>query len=141
MAIDLGVAASVTFTGPTPYEEMPLYYWACDFFLLASKVYQHPITKMKDAETMGRVLCEANAAGIPVIASKSGGIPSVIADGKNGLLFPEDDEISFLEKLDLLLHDKSLANGLVKNGLLMARNHFDWIHILKAHEKAFQGGS
>ena len=47
---------------------------------------------------MGRVLCEANAAGIPVLASRSGGIPSVVTHEDNGLLFDSDDAADFLEQ-------------------------------------------
>ncbi len=44
-------------------------------------------------ETLGLVLLEAMAAGCPVVAARSGGIPDIVADGVNGFLFdPTDDQ-------------------------------------------------
>lgn len=44
-------------------------------------------------ETLGLVLLEAMAAGCPVVAARSGGIPDIVTDGVNGYLFdPEDSE-------------------------------------------------
>lgn len=44
-------------------------------------------------ETLGLVLLEAMAAGTPVVAARSGGIPDIVTDGVNGYLFdPADDE-------------------------------------------------
>jgi glycosyltransferase involved in cell wall biosynthesis len=46
-------------------------------------------------ETLGLVLLEAMAAGCPVVAANSGGIPDIVTDGVNGYLFaPEDDDAS-----------------------------------------------
>jgi glycosyltransferase involved in cell wall biosynthesis len=43
-------------------------------------------------ETLGLVLLEAMAAGCPVVAANSGGIPDIVTDGVNGFLFdPRDD--------------------------------------------------
>lgn len=41
-------------------------------------------------ECYGLVLCEANAYGVPVLASKTGGIPEIVRDGINGFLMPVD---------------------------------------------------
>jgi phosphatidyl-myo-inositol dimannoside synthase len=65
--------------------------------VLASREQVDPRTGLRDVETMGRVLCEAHAAGVPVVASRSGGIPSIVDHGRNGLLFEEND-------LDGLIH-------------------------------------
>ena len=42
-------------------------------------------------ETLGLVLLEAMAAGCPVVAANSGGIPDIVTDGVNGYLFEPDD--------------------------------------------------
>jgi glycosyltransferase involved in cell wall biosynthesis len=43
-------------------------------------------------ETLGLVLLEAMAAGCPVVAARSGGIPDIVTDGVNGFLFDPTDE-------------------------------------------------
>ncbi len=45
------------------------------------------------AETYGNVLCEANSFGVPCVATKVGGIPTVIREGFNGKAFPLEAEI------------------------------------------------
>lgn len=44
-------------------------------------------------ETLGLVLLEAMAAGCPVLAARSGGIPDIVTDGVNGYLFEPDENI------------------------------------------------
>jgi glycosyltransferase involved in cell wall biosynthesis len=54
-------------------------------------------------ETLGLVLLEAMAAGCPVVAANSGGIPDIVTDGVNGYLFdPADDEGAITATLRLL---------------------------------------
>ncbi len=55
-------------------------------------------------ETLGLVLLEAMAAGCPVVAARSGGIPDIVTDGVNGYLFAPDagDEGAIAATLRLL---------------------------------------
>ena len=54
-------------------------------------------------ETLGLVLLEAMAAGCPVVAARSGGIPDIVTDGVNGYLFdPADEEGAIAATLGLL---------------------------------------
>lgn len=54
-------------------------------------------------ETLGLVLLEAMAAGCPVIAARSGGIPDIVTDGVNGYLFnPKDENGSIAATISLL---------------------------------------
>jgi len=54
-------------------------------------------------ETLGLVLLEAMAAGCPVVAARSGGIPDIVTDGVNGYLFdPADDQGAITATLHLL---------------------------------------
>ena len=54
-------------------------------------------------ETLGLVLLEAMAAGCPVVAARSGGIPDIVTDGVNGYLFdPADDQGAIIATQRLL---------------------------------------
>lgn len=54
-------------------------------------------------ETLGLVLLEAMAAGCPVVAARSGGIPDIVQDGVNGFLFdPTDEQGAILATQQLL---------------------------------------
>jgi phosphatidyl-myo-inositol dimannoside synthase len=137
MAGEIGIDECVTFAGSVPHDMVHKYFWCADLFVLASRVYVNPRLGIRDAETMGRVLCEANAAGIPVVASRSGGIPSVINHGENGLLFEPDDSYDLIRKIRHIRDDSGLARKLTRKGRRMAFESFDWSVILRAHERVF----
>lgn len=60
-------------------------------------------------EGMGRALIEAMAAGLPVIASRVGGIPALIEDGINGVLVPAADSPALAGALRRILRDSEWA--------------------------------
>ena len=75
------------------------------------------------------VIClEALAAGRPVIASRVGGLPEIIADGESGLLVEPGDHEMLRERLLLLLRDSALRQTLGFNARLAAAR-FDWSHV------------
>jgi len=59
-------------------------------------------------EPFGLITIEAGAARRPIVASRVGGIPEVIRDGENGLLFDLDDFDSFVQAVRRLIDDKTL---------------------------------
>jgi phosphatidylinositol alpha-1,6-mannosyltransferase len=120
----------VVFTGRVPHHEMKRQYWSSDCFVLASRDHVHPRTGLRDVETMGRVLCEANAAGLPVIGSNTGGIPSVVTHGYNGLLFEPGNPEALAEQMLFLANTPRAAGRLASNGLDRARREFDWSVVL-----------
>jgi glycosyltransferase involved in cell wall biosynthesis len=137
LARRLDLLDCVTFAGKVDHRDVQRYYWLSDLFVLASRIHVSQTTGQRDAETMGRVLCEANAAGVPVIATRSGGIPSVIAHEQNGLLFEPDDEADYLAQLQRVRTDRALVRSLVETGRRLAFREFDWSVILDAHERYF----
>ena len=60
-------------------------------------------------EGMGRVIVEAMAAGLPVVASDTGGIPDLVVHGKTGFLFPPGDERALADSIVRLIEDPDLA--------------------------------
>ena len=130
-------ADSIHFTGKIPHEQIQHIYGIADAMILASRIHIDPKTGLQDAETMGRVLCEANAAQVPVLASASGGIPSVIEHEQNGLLFKTDDIDSLCLQLKRLSQDPALCQTLIKTGRNWAETRFDWSIIMDAHADVF----
>jgi glycosyltransferase involved in cell wall biosynthesis len=70
-------------------------------------------------EGMGRVLVEAMAAGLPIVASRVGGIPDLVKDGKNGLLVPPADPTALAEAISKLLNNKEKRERLGAAGRKM----------------------
>lgn len=89
----------VIFTGYISQEELPNYYAACDISLVPSK----------GQEAAGNVTIEALACGLPVIATKQGGIPEY-ADTEACVLVDCDENLSehLYEAMDRLMQDKYL---------------------------------
>jgi len=69
-----------------------------------------------DAEPFGRVLIEAMAHGIPVIAAAGGGPVEIIENGRTGLLFAPDDIEELLAAMKTVFKDGELRQNLAVNG-------------------------
>ena len=69
-------------------------------------------------------ILEACSYGIPFITTPVGGIPEIITDGKNGLLFTPGDINQLKEKLALLLSDSELRQTLGEEASQLAKNLF-----------------
>ncbi|MBV6622064.1 MAG: glycosyltransferase family 1 protein [Rivularia sp. (in: Bacteria)] len=67
-------------------------------------------------ETLGLVLLEAMAAGCPVVAARSGGIPDIVTDGVNGYLFePKSDDAGAIAATLRLLEEKQQREVIRQN--------------------------
>ena len=89
---------NVTFLGLMPHKEVQRLYQACDILVLPSIVQEgHPL-----------VICEAMAAGKPVIASQVGGIPETVVNGKTGILVPPGDAEALASAIHRLVEDRNL---------------------------------
>ena len=67
-------------------------------------------------EAFGLVILEGMAAGLPVIASNVDGIPEIITDKKNGLLFESMNSNDLAEKIKEVIKNPELRANLIKNG-------------------------
>ncbi|MDF0553354.1 glycosyltransferase [Kamptonema sp. UHCC 0994] len=82
------------FVGYLRGRELASAYACADAFIFPSRT-----------ETLGLVLLEAMAAGTPVVAARSGGIPDIVTDGVNGYLFdPADEEGAIAATQRLFAH-------------------------------------
>jgi glycosyltransferase involved in cell wall biosynthesis len=74
-------------------------------------------------EGMGRVLVEAMAGGLPIVASRVGGIPDLVKNGQNGLLVPPKDASALEKAICDLFADKKKRKRMGKAGKKMCRQY------------------
>lgn len=79
-------------------------------------------------EALARVIMEAFAAGVPVIAARTGGIPEVVHHEQNGLLFPSGDAAALAASLRQLRDDPSLKRRLASQA---QRDYHDHFHVAR----------
>jgi glycosyltransferase involved in cell wall biosynthesis len=75
------------------------------------------------SEGTPRVLLEAQAFGVPLVASRVGGIPTAVTHEKNGLLVPAKDPRALAMALDRIIQDEDLRKGLIACGHRFAAEH------------------
>ncbi len=103
-ASTLGIKDQTRFLGAVPHSEV------LDWLRRTAVLCQPSVHASSGAqEGLGMVLLEAGALGVPVLASKSGGIPEAVVDGETGLLAPEGDMEALAERLEWLLDNSSQA--------------------------------
>jgi glycosyltransferase involved in cell wall biosynthesis len=98
---------------PVEYSEIPSLISECSIFVLPSR-----------SEAMGRVLVETMAAGKVRIGARVDGIPYVIEDGVDGLLFEKENASDLADVLKSAILDNSLRAKLALNGRLRAEKFF-----------------
>jgi glycosyltransferase involved in cell wall biosynthesis len=84
----------VRFAGAVPHGALPAIYASADLYLWPAI-----------NEAYGMAFLEAQAAGLPVVAGRTGGVPAVVADGVTGLLTPVGDAQAFAAAVARLLDD------------------------------------
>ena len=90
-----------------------------------------------DAEPFGRVLAEAQLAGVPVVAFADGGVPEVVQDQVTGILTPAGDSQALADAVARLLADAQLAGRLGAAGRRLATDRFDPAAHARAVERVF----
>lgn len=88
------------------------------------------------SETFGLVLLEAMKAGVPIVATKVGGITDVVEDGRSGLLVKARDAHVIAKEIIKILESPVLAAKLKRNGLERVKR-YDWSVIIKNLEKIY----
>lgn len=110
-AARLGVGDSVRFIGAVPLDDLLSMYRRYDVFVLPTL----------PGEGIPRVLLEAMAAGLPVIATRVAGIPSLIAHERNGLLIDESTAAAVAAAVRRVIQDPTLRQQLIRAGYETAR--------------------
>jgi glycosyltransferase involved in cell wall biosynthesis len=98
---------------PVDISMMPNHIGHCGIFVLPSRT-----------EAMGRVLVEAMAAGKPRIGSNVGGIPTVIQNNVDGLLFESGDSNELAQQMSRLMSDAKLRRDIGKNARIRYESDF-----------------
>jgi starch synthase len=78
---------------------------------------------------LGLVVLEAMASGTPVIASRIGGLPEVIEDGRTGFLVPPGDVAALHDRLDQIVRDPGLGQRLGANARSAVLDRFTWAKV------------
>lgn len=76
-------------------------------------------------EAFGLVIAEAMASGIPVVASRVGGISNVVIDGETGILVPPNDCVELAEAIQSLLEDEEKRKSFGSSGYARAFKYFN----------------
>ncbi len=124
----------VVFLGQLDHSEMPKYLKACDIFIRPSL-----------SEGMGNSFVEAFVAGIPVIATREGGIADFLFDPEinpdkppTGRAVKPRDPEGIARAVHLLLEDKQKTDEIIVNAKKLAFEKYDWNRIAKdMKEKVF----
>jgi glycosyltransferase involved in cell wall biosynthesis len=113
-AHQLGITGNVEFRGWLGGQDLLAAYHDADVLITPSRV-----------EAFGMVLIEAMASGLPVVASRVGGIPEVVTDGETGFLLEPGDVAGFTLKISMLFDNAELRERFSRNGLRAAMVQ-DW---------------
>jgi glycosyltransferase involved in cell wall biosynthesis len=126
---ELGIDQRVQFTGFVKDNlQKAMFFHAADVFVLPSVTSQ---------EIFGIVNLEAMAAGVPIVASKIGGIPDVVTDGDTGLLVPPNDPDAIAKAVVTLISDPELGRAMVERGLKRVEA-YSWASIAERTEKIYE---
>lgn len=124
----LGIKDKVVFTGHITDDEMfKSSYSACDVFILPSEY-----------EAFGLVLLEAMACEKPCVATRVGGVPEVIDEGKNGLLVEYGNQDQLARAIIELLGDEPKRKNMGRAGRERVKDNFTWPKIVDQLEKVYK---
>lgn len=113
-----GLSDRVFFIGHISHSEMMARYSEAHIFINASFY-----------ESFGMPVAEAMACGLPVIATRVGGVPEIVEDGVSGLLVQPGDPIGLGKAIELLVKDRGLRAGISAAGRERVRDLFNWDRI------------
>jgi glycosyltransferase involved in cell wall biosynthesis len=109
LARDLNLTSAVRFAGFLDMDAKVREGNAADLYLNTNRVDNMPVS-----------VVEACALGLPVVATRVGGIPDLLTDGDNALLVPSDDHVRMADAVLQLLRDPDLAARLSRNARSLA---------------------
>lgn len=118
---------NVLFTGSLGLDDIRSLYAAADIFVLPSLAEGDPL-----------VTLEAMASGLPVIATRVGGIPNQIRDNWNGFIVDPGNEEQLAERIAYLLDNPEERKRMALNSRRRAEEEFDWNKISERLSQVYQ---
>lgn len=126
-----GLGDRVRFLGKLPHEDLPAYYGLADIFVHPA-VWQEPF---------GMTLTEAMGCGLPVVSTRSGGIPEIVVDGETGLLARSGDPETLADAILDLAANPLRRSEMGKRGFERLREKFTWERTARRMEAVLLGAS
>jgi colanic acid/amylovoran biosynthesis glycosyltransferase len=117
------IGVAVSFTGRLGHDAVRKYMESARVFAVPSVTAPNG-----DSEGLPMVLLEAQATGIPVVATRHAGIPEGILDGERGLLCNEFDVAGLAHHIAQLLTNQQLWNDHHQRGPAFVCEHFNLLH-------------
>lgn len=131
---ELGLEDRVAFLGRLSDAELGAAYRRATCFVLPATVDER-----EDTEGLGVVLLEAMSHGVPILATRRGGIPDIVIDGRTGFLV-EDDIAEIGAGVRRVLDDPRQAREMGERGRERVRAAFGWDSILDRLEAVYRRG-
>jgi glycosyltransferase involved in cell wall biosynthesis len=119
---------TVRFMGPIADAELPGLYRAAAVFVLPSVERTCFGRRVEISELLGLSVLEAMASGLPVVASRLGGVPEIVVDGETGFLVGPGDVEELHDRIAVLLSDSALAAQMGRRGRDLVVERFTWEH-------------
>ena len=126
LSIQLGIQKYVKFIGKVEHEKVKTFMQQADVFVLPSL-----------SEGFPNVILEAMACGLPVIATRVGGIPDIISNGTNGYLVDVKDTNDMANKIIFLLSDDILRKKISDNNRDLVKK-YAWDNVTIELEKIYE---
>ncbi|MBI5728461.1 MAG: glycosyltransferase family 4 protein [Candidatus Magasanikbacteria bacterium] len=124
-----GLQNIIRLAGEVSHDRLPVYYYLADLFVLLT----HP-DETRGEEGMGLVFLEASAAGLPIIAGKSGGVEEGILHTETGLVVDSYQPKQVVKSIRDLLREPAFAHRLGAAARERVRVDFQWEHQVKKLE-------
>ena len=120
LAVELGVADAIAFSGRIDNRDMPALYRSASVMLNPSTVDNMPVS-----------ILEAWASGVPVVSTNVGGVPYLVDEGRDALLVAPRQPDAMAEAAVLVLDSPMLASSLAEAGRVAAEQ-FAWPRVREA---------
>ncbi len=118
LAASLGVATRVRWVGVVPYDQIGVYYNACDLLVMPSVT--------APADGLNVCVPDAMSCGKPVVGSRAAGNDLAIVDGETGFLVPEGDPSALARAIATLADEPTLRKQMGFLGRLRVESDLGW---------------